>query len=104
MADNRSDWTNNDTRVMVAYLESWRVLGRMPTQNQVAFVTGLSRNTVQKHVSVMNFNKLREPGLKPLYNSLVDPILPYIANAAINGRSKKAMDLWQQLMFDRTVN
>ena len=90
--DKNTTWELNHSIIRDSYVNLIKNFKRKPTQNEVAIETKLSRNTIQKHISILKF----EPHKHPL-RILTDDVIMSIANSAMDG-SHGSQKLWMQIM------
>jgi len=90
--DKNTTWELNHSIIRDSYVNLIKNFKRKPTQNEVAIETKLSRNTIQKHISILKF----EPHKHPL-RILTDDVIMSIANSAMDG-SHGSQKLWMQII------
>lgn len=93
----RQDWEDNHRRISQAVLSHYRSSHKTPTQAEIAKLTGLSRETVGKHLREMDFDKLfdRNRAMMALHS---DVLMMAVINSAIKG-SFGAQKLYFQIVY-----
>ena len=84
-------WDLNHSIIRNSYVKLIQELKRKPTYDEVVTDSGLSRNTIQKHISTLKFDPLKHP-----LRILTDDVIISIISSAKNG-SAGSQKLWMQL-------
>ncbi len=82
--DKRLDWEDNHRRISNAILTHYKTSQKSPTQDEIAKLTGISRETVNKHFQEMDFEKLFERDRARLAVH-TDVITMAVVNSALKG-------------------
>lgn len=93
-ASVRTDWEQNHAKIREAMLELLaEKRGRIPSQDEIAKRSGLSRTTVQRHMREMELTRIAKP-----FRALADTVLLGLANRAVKGDTAAAR-LYFKLTF-----
>ena len=80
---------NNHTSINNAIVNSYKQNGRMPSKSEIARITGISRNTVIKHLKTFDSNEELKERVKE-YQLIKISVMDSIIQAAVNGNMQAA--------------
>jgi DNA-binding transcriptional MocR family regulator len=98
-ATGRTDWEQNHAKIrdaMLALIAEKK--GKIPSQEEIAAKSGLSRITVQRHMQDMELSEIAHP-----FRALADTVLLGLANRAVKGDTAAAK-LYFKLTFGREAD
>jgi hypothetical protein len=93
MSMERSDKEHNMELVKETMLAYFAEHGKLPSARILEELTGLHKNTVQKHVRSMKFEPLKSP-----FRLLTPAVLEAIYKRVVNTGDPVAAKLWLQVM------
>lgn len=82
--NKRLDWEDNHRRISNAILSHYKTSQKSPTQEEIAKLAGISRETVNKHLQEMDYDKLFERDRARLA-AHSDVITMAVVNSALKG-------------------
>ncbi len=82
-------WENNHTNIMCSISKLIKELGRMPTKNEIAFDTKLSRTTIHKHIKDYKHHPMFIDQIEQL-RFMSSLVLSKVLKFALNGDMKAA--------------
>lgn len=89
----RTDYKSHHTLIQIEFLKMIKETGQIPTQEELAKQTGLSRRTIETHFQNMNFDKLL-----PQYKHITPLVIASLANTAIKTGKAPEAKLFCQLV------
>lgn len=96
----RSDWEQNHAKIRDAMLELIaEKRGKIPSQEEIAVRSALSRVTVQRHMKEMELSKIAKP-----FRALADSVLLGLANRAVKGDTAAAKLYFKLTFGDESVS
>lgn len=91
-------WENNHYEITVAISKLIEDYGKMPTKNQIAKETGLSRQTIHKHLNAYHEHPLYEEQIKQ-FKFMADRVLAKVIKLAVVGEGNiKAARLYFEII------
>ena len=94
----RVDWEINNRRISDAIFKYYKDNKKEPTNAEIAKLSGLSENTVSKHMKEIDFGKIFLSQRRRM-STLSGPLFMSIYNSALKGNAK-AQELMMQLVFE----
>lgn len=90
-------WENNHYRITLAITKLMEDYGKMPTKNQIAEESGLSRQTISKHLKNYQTNPLYAEEMQK-FKFMADRVLSKVYKIAISCGDVKAARLYLEVL------